>query len=182
MKDKGIKKALSINLDKALFTNNNEITLEGLFNSLPIKDFCWAVINSCELSSIEKKQLVLHCAEFVAPLYRQSFPKDNRVDDCLQATKDFLSGKTSKEILIKNRDAAADASNTAGAYAVYGTATSAAYTAACSVATAAATAMVCDAITGKNAALGTLHACKAVEAVNMDDKFKKHVWKFIETL
>jgi hypothetical protein len=105
----------------------NNITLENLFNDLPIKDFCWFFVRKCELTTEQNQRFALHCAKQVLPIFEKAYPKDKRVRECIEATELFLDGKISVEQLeIKRADdddaayvdaAAADAAD--AAYAAY---------------------------------------------------------------
>lgn len=88
---------------------NGEITLKGLFDYLPIRDFTWFLVIKCELSTKEKQLFALHCASCVAPIYRKYYPQDSRVDDCVKATKRFIDGDITREEFREKRTAAADA-------------------------------------------------------------------------
>ena len=104
-------------VDDIPFNDDNEITLKELFDYLPIRDFTWFLVMTCELSTKEKQLFALHCASYVAPIYRKYYPNDSRVDDCIKATKQFLDGEITIDELQEKRAAAAAAS--AAAYTAY---------------------------------------------------------------
>ena len=143
----------------------NNITLENLFNDLPIKDFCWFLIRKCDLTLEQKQRFALHCAKQVLPIFEKEYPNDLRVRECVEATGLFLDGKITREELIEKRDAASAAS----AYSVY-----AAYAAA----DAAVYYATADYYTAADAAV------YAADAAVFADKeaFKKSVWNYVLTL
>ena len=55
------------------------------------------------------KWWALECAKSVAHIYNKKYPKDNRVNECLKANKDFLLGLISLDELLIKRRAASDA-------------------------------------------------------------------------
>ena len=135
---------------------DDNITLENLFNDLPIKDFCWFLVKKCELTLIEKQRFALHCATQVLPIFEKEHPKDKRVRECIEAINLFLDGKITKKKLIDKRRGAYDAT----AYAAY----AAAYAAYAAYADAYAAAA---------------YAADAAAATAYAAAFKKSVWEFI---
>jgi hypothetical protein len=91
----------------------DNITLENLFNDLPIKDFCWFLIRKCDLTLIQKQRLALNCAKQVLPIYQKQCPKDNRVKECIKATELYLDDKISLDDLRIKRTSADAALSTA---------------------------------------------------------------------
>jgi hypothetical protein len=90
-------------------------------------------LNNCKKIELKVKiNLAVFSAELVLPIYTKRYPNDNRVSDCILATKDFILGKINREELLKKRNtaaaayaAAADADD-AAAYAAYAAAYAAA--------------------------------------------------------
>ena len=83
---------------------DNNITLENLFNDLPIKDFCWFFIRKSELTTEQKQRFALHCAKSVLHIYEKEYPNDNRVRECLEVNELYLDGKATIEDLILKRN------------------------------------------------------------------------------
>ena len=99
-------------VEKLSFINKDNITLIDILNSeISIKDKRWFLFNKCQLSLNNKKELALEMAWCVLPIYESKYPNDTRVKECLQAIKDFNSGKITIEVLREKRYAVA--------YAVY---------------------------------------------------------------
>lgn len=109
----------------------DNITLENLFNDLPIRDFCWFLVRKCELTLLEKRDFAIHCAKQVLPIYEKQYPNDSRVRECIEATELFISGDITADVLRGKRHAVAVAYADAAAYAADAdAATDAAYAAA----------------------------------------------------
>ena len=165
---------------------DDNITLENLFNDLPINDFAWFFVRKCELTLIQKQRFALQCAKVVLPIFEKYNPNDKRVRECIDATGLFLDGKLTKdELIIKRRaavaavdavDAAAAAS--AGSY-TYADAAYADAAAAYAAVVAAAYADAYDAADSYAyaAAYAAVYADAAAYAA-----FRKSVWEFVRTL
>ena len=86
-------------------------------------DVIWAAKEGL-LGKIDWSKFALGAAERVAPIYRQQYPEDDRVDRCIDVTRKYIAGEaTWKELLVARADAnaaaytAADAAATAAYYA-----------------------------------------------------------------
>jgi len=101
-------------------------------------DVIWAAKEGL-LGKIDWSKFALGAAERVAPIYRQQYPEDDRVDRCIDVTRKYIAGEaTWKELLVARADAnaAAYAAAYAAADAAY-CAADAAYNAAYNAANAA---------------------------------------------
>ena len=162
-------------VEALLCINNESITLNDLFNELPIKDFFWWLIRKCDLTESQKISFAVHCAEQVLPLFEAKFPNDFRVRECLEATKKFFSGEITKEELEVKRKAADAAAADADAAAA-----DAAADAAYAGFSAAAAAI---SIYTNNSAFGAAEfAAIAATYAYTTTAYKKSMWKFILTL
>lgn len=83
------------------FINNEVITLKGLFEGLLLEDYCWFLVNKCELTIRELKELALHCARQVEPIFNKECPDDKRLSECNKATRNYLDGKISRSKLLQ---------------------------------------------------------------------------------
>jgi len=141
----------------------NNITLENLFNDLPIKDFCWFFVRKCELTIEQKQRFSLHCAKSVLYIFEKEHPKDKRIRECIDAKEQYIDGNITKEELeIKQKRAAA--------VYVYDTANANAYASAAANAYAAAI-YAYDVVYA--------YAAAAADAYDADDAFGKTVWEFV---
>ena len=93
-------------VEKLKCINNKSITLKQLFRDLPIKDFTWFLVKSCDLTLTEKKQFAIHCAKQVLPIYEKHYPEDKRIRECIEATELYLKGDISIDELREKRHAA----------------------------------------------------------------------------
>ena len=110
---------------------NKTITINDILSSeKSLKDKGWWVLRKCELTTKQKKAIVLSLAEIVLPIYEKKYPKDTRVGDCINSIKDFDKGKIAiielHTAAVAIHDAAYDPSCDAASDAAY-----AAYAAAC---------------------------------------------------
>ena len=112
------------------FDNNNEITLETLFETIPIKDFCWFLAKKCDLTKSEKTLFVLNNLLFVKTDYEQRVDKKEAIEKYIHLVYDYLNGDIDKEAYSAAYSAADSAAYSAADSAAY----SAAYHAACSAA------------------------------------------------
>ena len=145
---------------------DNNVTLENLFNDLPIEDFCWFFVYKCELTTEQKQRFALHCAKVVLPIFEKENPNDKRVRECIETTELFLDGKATIEELRIKRDAAA-----AAAYYAYYAFYTAYY--------AAAAAYAADA---KEATEAAYYSTAYYAAYYADADFKASVWNYVKTL
>ncbi len=183
------------------FIKNEIITLKNLFDGLPINDFTWFFVRKCDLTLSQKKEIALHCAKQVLPIYEKQYPNDSRVRESLEATEGYINGTTSIEELMKSRAASAsasawDAAAAAAADAAWAAAAaSAAAAAAASDAAAAwdeasaadaawASAAAAAAASDAAAAWDEASAAAAAAASDAawDEAYRKSIWEFCKTL
>jgi len=105
------------------------ITLAHILKSNGIGDALWALRTTVEPTGRNVAQeIAIRAAERALPIFEKHRPDDNRVRECIAATRAFLCGEISHDDLLQKRraaHAAADAAHAANAYA----AASAAYAA-----------------------------------------------------
>ena len=86
---------------------SDNITIEDILNSvIPCEDKAWFICRKCELTEQQLQSFAIGCAELALPVYEAKYPNDSRVRDCIEATKQFIDGKLTKEELLEKRDAA----------------------------------------------------------------------------
>jgi len=76
-------------------------------------DVLWAAKEGL-LGKIDWPKFAIGVAERVAPLYRQQYPEDDRVDNCICVTRKYIAGEATRDELLIAR--AATATSTAAAY------------------------------------------------------------------
>lgn len=149
---------------------DNNITLENLFNDLPIKDFCWFLVYKCKLTTEEIQRFALHCAKSVLHIFEKEYPNDKKVRKCLEVSELYLDGKaTIEELRIRRKGATVSYYAYTSGYA-YSAATNAATNAAHAAASAA-----------YNAAYNATRVAYAAYAASADN-FKKTVWNYVTIL
>ena len=114
-------------VNKLSFIKKDNIDILDILKSeISIKDKCWFLRNSCNLTLDERKELAYVCAKSVLVIFQNKYPDDNRVKLCIEGILDFKNGKISKDDLYKLRQDcwesrkityAADAADAAAAYA-----------------------------------------------------------------
>ena len=100
------------------FDSNNEITLERIFETIPIKHFTWFVSHKIDLTLLQTQLFALSVANFVLPIYEKRYPGDKRVRDCNETTKLYIEGNATIEEL-REKVAAAYAAAASDADDVY---------------------------------------------------------------
>jgi len=91
---------------------------------IPLKDRFWFLFKHCELNLQTKIDLSFEMAVIVSEIFNKQYPDDNRVNECLQAYRDYKVGKIDLAELRAAAAAAhaadaADAAYAAYAYAAY---------------------------------------------------------------
>ena len=103
--------------------SNNLSHLLSLGN-IPYNDKIWLVRRVVDTKTLQ--QWAVECAEFVLHIFEDKYPDDKRPRECINATKDFLEGRVTKEVLARFRSNAAAAASAAAYRAAYNAAASAA--------------------------------------------------------
>lgn len=82
---------------------SQNITIKDIDNpEIPLKDKCWSIINKCALSIEQKRKFVLGLIEAILKIYEKDRPTF-MIRDCIEATKQYLSGDISVDTLIEKR-------------------------------------------------------------------------------
>lgn len=78
-------------------------TIKDIANpEMLLKDKCWFVINKCGLSVEQKRKFVLGLIEAILKIYEKDRPTF-MIRDCIEATKQYLSGDISVDTLMEKR-------------------------------------------------------------------------------
>jgi hypothetical protein len=105
----------SLNKTKA---DSTEVTFSYIAETNSVSDALWCLRVLGDKHKRERLYLIAELAESVAHIYNKKHPNDNRVNECIQAVKDYADNKISLEDLrIKRRTAADAAANAAAAAA-----------------------------------------------------------------
>jgi hypothetical protein len=154
------------------FCQNNHITLEKLFEVLPIRAFCRHLVKDI-LTEKQAQWFALDCAKFALPCFEYVYPYDDRVRNHINLSEQYLLGKVDIGTLIIKR-ATVDISVGHAANAVYAART-ARNTLHTSIACAA-----CDAAV----AAADAHAASSVRAAAdaTQDDFKPFVENWLKNL
>lgn len=92
------------------FINKESISIEDMVNSeMPTKDKYWWVIKKCDITTRQKQDLAIQCAEIVLVVYETKHPDNKAPREAIQAAKDYLSGVIGIDELRAKRAAAAAA-------------------------------------------------------------------------
>ncbi len=94
------------------FPANKPIPL-GEADESNIMDALWALRATTECSKEVAQEIALWCADKSLPIFEKEFPNDNRVRECIEATRKYLAG----EIELSDLTAARNAAYRAAAYA-----------------------------------------------------------------
>lgn len=125
----------SLNKTKA---DDTEVTFSYIAETNGVSDALWCLRVLGDKHKREKFYLIAEIAGSVAHIYNKKYPNDNRVNDCIQAGKDYVDNKTSSEDLKCYAAVSAAVSATVGA-------TAAAYAATGAIGTVAAAVAYADA-------------------------------------
>jgi hypothetical protein len=147
---------------------NPEFSLLDFVNSeIPLKDKYWFVINKCDLTYNQKREIAIGVSSIVLVIYENKYPNDDRPRKAIEAAKKYLNNEISIKKLKLARSAAyaaaayaADA-YAADAYAYAADAADAAAYAAADAAYAAADAADADAAYAYDAAYAAAYAAAA---------------------
>ncbi len=82
------------------------VTIKHLLDIYGVKDAVWVIFQCIDGKEKEKQHMLVDMAEVVLPKYEDKYPGDNRVRDCIQATRDFIEEKINEEKLEEYRKAA----------------------------------------------------------------------------
>jgi hypothetical protein len=99
------------------FDKSNTITLEKLFEVLPIKDFCWWLVKKCDLTDEQKKAFVINNLLLVKTDYEQIDSKRQPILDYINLVYGYLNGDITKEKYYASYSAAYSSFNYAANYA-----------------------------------------------------------------
>ena len=155
----------------------DNITIADILqSSIPCGDKAWFIINSYKLTTQQILSFTVGCAELCLPVYETTYPNDNRVRDCIEATKQFIDGKISVDELEEKRDAVDAAYCVVSAAYCVVSAVNAVYYAANAAYWAA------DAVEATNTTKDTKAACYAAywttDAIG-DEKMMEYLVKFV---
>jgi hypothetical protein len=121
-------------LNKCSFMQLEEITIESILDSeISLKDKSWFIINSIELTDLQKREFAIGCALVVLPIYEEKYPDNVAPRKAIEAAQKYLNNEISLGDLKEYRKKAAyaayaAAADAAAAYA-YADATAYAYAA-----------------------------------------------------
>ena len=102
-------------LENCSFMKNKRILLSSILKSeIPLRDKFWFVCNKLA-SAKENQKIAIFSAWAVLPIYEKSYPNDFRPRKAIQAAKDFIAGKITKEELESATTGAGRAAGAAGA-------------------------------------------------------------------
>lgn len=103
-------------VEKLSFIEKKRITIYTILNSeINFSDKTWFLFNKCDMTTRDIQELVLELSWLVESIYAKKYPNDNRVKECLQATRDYLDGKINKTEFCSKRRYSADAAASANA-------------------------------------------------------------------
>ena len=118
--------------------DDEPLALSVVLESNGVADALWC-LRACDGAEMFAKRFALDAAKHVYPIWHAKYPKNARVKNCIAMTGMYLRGKATKEELIKAREAAAAAADSALAAAVtYAAADAATYAALAALAARAA--------------------------------------------
>jgi hypothetical protein len=128
---------------------------------IPLRDKFWFLYRKCELELQQKVDLSYELAVIVSEIFNKEYLDDSRVNDCLQAIRDYKAGR----IMIGELRAAAAAAADADAAAVAADAVAADAAAVAADADAAAVAADAAAVAADAAAVAADAVAAAADAV-----------------
>jgi len=85
------------------FMSKDVITLKDIVDSdLPRKDVVWHIMHNCFLTDYQKTYLALRAFWILIPVFRELFPRENRLDNYLGEREYLMEGLLTKDQFDNN--------------------------------------------------------------------------------
>jgi len=91
-------------VDGISFGENEEVTLQVLFDYMNIEDFIRLLCRKSDLTTTQLQTFAVKNASHVLPLYEKQYPNDKTMRECIECTKLYLNKEATIQELKGKRD------------------------------------------------------------------------------